>query len=105
MPDQSTVEYRNIPEFPGYRVGDDGSVWTCWKRIGLGNPADKSKRRGTAFVLSDEWKLMKATPNEDGYPTIGLYRNGKVKRIKTSVLVLMAFVGPKGFAQVPRPAQ
>lgn len=24
------VEYRDIPGFPGYQVGDDGSVWTAW---------------------------------------------------------------------------
>lgn len=23
------VEYRDVPGFPGYRVGDDGSVWSC----------------------------------------------------------------------------
>lgn len=26
---QSTVTYRPINGFPGYRVGDDGSVWSC----------------------------------------------------------------------------
>lgn len=26
------VEYRDIPEFPGYRVGSDGSVWSAWSR-------------------------------------------------------------------------
>jgi len=26
---QPTVEYRDIPGFPGYRVGSDGSVWSC----------------------------------------------------------------------------
>ena len=39
------VEYRDVPGWPGYRVGDDGSVWSLWKRRGLG--------RGTATYLSD----------------------------------------------------
>ena len=30
---QSTVEYRDIQGFPGYRVGSDGSVWTQWKSV------------------------------------------------------------------------
>lgn len=24
------VEYRDIPGFPGYRAGSDGSIWSCW---------------------------------------------------------------------------
>lgn len=28
---QSTVEYRDIPGHPGYRVGNDGSFWSNWK--------------------------------------------------------------------------
>lgn len=28
----STVEYRDIKGFPGYRVGSDGSVWTTLVR-------------------------------------------------------------------------
>lgn len=29
---QEIVEYRPIAGFPGYRVGDDGSVWSSWTR-------------------------------------------------------------------------
>lgn len=28
------VESRPIHGFPPYRIGIDGSVWTCWKRNG-----------------------------------------------------------------------
>lgn len=32
----SPIEYRDIPGFPGYRVGDDGSVWSRRPRNGKG---------------------------------------------------------------------
>jgi hypothetical protein len=38
-----TVSYRPIEGFPGYRVGDDGSVWSC-KR-----PGSRAARTGDWF--------------------------------------------------------
>lgn len=81
----STVTYKAIPGFPGYRVGDDGSVWSS---IGSGGRQVKAER---------PWKLLK--PN--------LIRNRSRKVVSTQVLltpgknhrlvhrlVLEAFVGP-----------
>lgn len=28
--------YADVADFPGYRVGNDGSMWSCWRRAGLG---------------------------------------------------------------------
>lgn len=77
---ESQVVYREIAGFTGYRVGSDGSVWSCW-----------STRR-----LTDIWKRMKLRPNHKGYPSVNLslggrgnYRTRRVHR-----LVLVAFVGP-----------
>ena len=36
MQDQSTVVYKDIPGFPGYRIGNDGSVWSCRPKNGQG---------------------------------------------------------------------
>ena len=30
MGDQSAIEFRDVPDFEGYRVGADGSVWSRW---------------------------------------------------------------------------
>ncbi len=50
------VEYRDIPGFPGYRIGSDGSVWSIrtrrgewaktWRRLKL------SSRRGSSYVTA-----------------------------------------------------
>lgn len=31
----AVVEYRLIEGFPGYRVGNDGTVWTLWTKGGV----------------------------------------------------------------------
>ena len=86
--DNPTVTYRGIPDFPGYRVGDDGSVWSCWKRIQLGRP------KGCKFVLSEEWKRLKQNPRGYGYVAVDLCRDGKARHKMIHRLVLLAFVGP-----------
>lgn len=76
------VEYRNIPGFPNYRVGSDGSVWSCLK-IG------PMRRK----YPSDTWKQLKQCPR-DGYMTVSLYHNGRLHVPAVHRLVLEAFVGP-----------
>jgi hypothetical protein len=74
------VEYRPIEGFMGYRVGNDGSVWSCWKRNGR-HPR----------YLCDDWKRLKPTPDGDGYLAVPLYCGGKPYRRKVHLLVLVAF--------------
>jgi hypothetical protein len=77
-----TVTYKEIPGFPGYRVGDDGSVWTC-KRFG---------GRDYGWLLSNEWKLLTPCPHyKSGY----LYVNLAGSSIAVHRLVLTAFSGPR----------
>lgn len=78
------VEYRPISGFPAYRVGNDGSVWSCLKRRGYG-------RR----VASDEWTRLNPSPNIDGYPVVSLSKDGRGSQHRVQVLVLEAFVGPR----------
>lgn len=80
------VEYRDIEGFPGYRVGSDGTVWTCRKRASDG--------RRIWWEMSDEWVLMKPQPR-GGYPRAALRRDGKAYEKMVSHLVLEAFVGPR----------
>src|SRR5258708_1931954 len=82
MPEfDSTVEYRNIPDFPGYCAGSDGSVWCCRNRNGCG-------RMGP-------WRELRQTLDAYGYPQVIVYRNTKRYCRKTHRLVLEAFVGPR----------
>jgi hypothetical protein len=78
----SAVEYRDIPGFPGYRVGSDGSVWS-------------KKRTGKPSKKDWPWKRLETTPTKSGYRQAGL-RNDDGKHVIrfVHVLVLTAFAGP-----------
>ena len=78
---QSTVTYREVPDFPGYRVGDDGSVWS------------KLKNTKNAEVI-DGWHEVIGAFGQDGYRKVILSRNGYRKYFRVNVLVLITFVGP-----------
>lgn len=85
---QSTVTYRDLTPhgFPGYRVGDDGSVWTAWKQVGRGTGL------GSKRVLGDTYRRLKLhVERPSGYHTVGI--GGRTIRVHT--LVLTAFVGPR----------
>lgn len=77
---QSTVTYRDIPDFPGYRVGDDGSVWSQRSLNGKGG-----------FT---RWRKKDYKPNKFGYIRVSLMRDAKLHLIGIHRLVLLAFVGP-----------
>jgi HNH endonuclease len=83
LPVVAGVEFRRVKRFPGYAVGDDGSVWSSrhgrWKRL-------KSRL------------CHKRSPNgERDYYQVALYANeGAYRRdYKVSQLVLETFVGPR----------
>jgi hypothetical protein len=81
----STVTFRDIAGFPGYRVGDDGSVWSAWAKASTG------ERGGIVSVIGSEWRRMKAHPNDSGHLRVAL---GHSARRYVHHLVLEAFVGP-----------
>ncbi len=92
MSDQSTVAlvvYKDIPGFTGYRAGDDGSIWSCWKKEGLGYGG------GSRQIISSEWKL-KIPRVVRRRPCVSI-RNQKGKQVTMAVshLVLLAFKGPR----------
>jgi hypothetical protein len=73
------VEYRDIPGHPGYRVGNDGSVWTCIS----------TRRRPIP------WKIKKPAVNEKGYLSVNLSTEPcKYKTFRVHRLVLTSFAGP-----------
>jgi len=84
------IVYKDIPGFPGYRAGSDGSVWSCWKRgrgSGYGGQCTKT--------ISCFWKCLKGEPRkEDGRLRYTLRNSdGTYRRAYGSHFILMAFVG------------
>ncbi len=77
------VEYRDIPGFPDYRIGDDGSVWSR-KKLGC--------KGGTLKT----WKRLTCPVANTGYAAVGLSRNrsGKTNVRLVHRLLLEIFVGP-----------
>ncbi len=88
---QEPVQYRDVPGFPGYRVGSDGSVWSCRH----GGPHDTH--------LTEEWHQLRPRVNKARRPCRrGAYLKvllhpgaGKGRNRMIHHLVLEAFVGPR----------
>lgn len=78
----STIKYRDIPGFFGYRAGDDGSIWS---------------QRLSGGALSSEWHKLKCSIGSRGYRTacVSRFPGDKRRRIMVGVLVLLAFVGAR----------
>ncbi len=83
MPEyDSTLRYADISGFPGYKVGSDGSVWSC--RV-------KGQSR-----MTDHWRQLKALVSGVGYLQVSLVRHDRsVITCQVHQLVLEAFVGPR----------
>lgn len=69
-----SVQYIGIIGWTSYRVGSDGSVWSCAK--------------------GKDWTRLKPTPDKDGYRCIRLYSPRGWKQARIAVLVCTAFHGP-----------
>lgn len=83
------VRYMPISDYPAYRVGDDGSVWSCLKRSGVPG----KRNGGSCVVIGDKWKKLALQPNIHGYPCVWLYCDGKRRLMPVHKLVLESFVG------------
>lgn len=91
------VEYQTLDDYEGYRIGDNGTVWTRW-RPGIGGT-------GSGSSLTSEWRIRKLKTATRGLPywLVTLVRNDRI-RVEWAVhrLVLFAFVGPPEDGQVAR---
>lgn len=79
------VEYRECPGYEGYAVGNDGSLWSAWKKVRI------LGRRGCTVEKSNSWTRLTSKPNRYGYVK-SEFRGGV--RVNVHRLVLEAFVGP-----------
>src|ERR1039458_78239 len=73
------TEYREIPGFPGYRIGTDASVWSAWSTRG---------------VIGNTWKPRKVQIRR-GYCEIVLARDGAPFHCFVHALLLVTFTGPR----------
>jgi hypothetical protein len=79
-PSVDGVAFKDVLEFPGYCIGDDGSPW--------------SRRIRRAGWMSEKWRRLKTSPNKRGYGRVVLCRAGIMRKVMIHQLVLEAFVGP-----------
>lgn len=82
------VEYREIPQRPGYRAGTDASVWTRWKIF------RKPRGYGSYSEISGEWLQMKPRLEQNGYLRIGFRVKGVLIKHSLARVILETFVGP-----------
>ncbi len=82
LPTQDGVEFRHIPDWLGYCVGSDGSVWSC-------------KKQGRYGGFAACWRPRNLWPGSKGYLLVGLRSAGKNRMAKVHQLVLEAFRGPR----------
>jgi hypothetical protein len=78
--DELSVEYRIVENFPEYRVGTDGSVWSKQKNT-----------RGATDVAG--WHLLQGGTDKDGYKKVILCQSGKRRYCRVNALVLETFIG------------
>jgi hypothetical protein len=79
--EQRQVEYREVPGFRDYRVGDDGSVWSRLNRKDVGPTKPDWRRMSPGFCR--------------GYHLYGLRRGRRRFNRLAHTLVLSAFRGPR----------
>lgn len=85
------VEYKPIPGYPGYRAGDDGTIWSCLKRTGSAYYGD------SRYIETDNWKRLSPQLNkETGRARYTLrHESGLLDQLQAAYCVLISFVGPR----------
>lgn len=76
--------WRSIPAFESYEVSDRGRVRSLTRSV----PCEGGFRTHAGRVL-------KCTPNSDGYLVVDLYSSARRSQARVNVLVLQAFAGPR----------
>lgn len=80
MPEfDSTLEYRPVPNFPGYLISNHGEAWSCWLR-------------GPKPIMTNVWRKQKLGVDTKGRLK-ATFTPGR-KQVLIHRLVLQVFVGP-----------
>lgn len=90
-----SVEYRDVEGFPGYRVGSDGTLWSCKKREPERNPCTGNIRK-MRWTNDGEWRRIGGSPGPKKYRRTVLC-DPQGKRVNRFIhnLVCEAFHGPR----------
>jgi hypothetical protein len=81
----NTEIWKDIPEYEGtYQVSDIGNVKSLGREV---------LRNGNTMIIKE--KILKPSPNNQGYLLVGLCSNSLKKNMKVHVLVAMAFLNHK----------
>lgn len=88
----NSVKYITVPGLPGYRVGDDGSVWTRLKRV----YRKGSEGKGVRYIPGDSWTPLMATKTgkQKKHLLVQLRNEGVIHYWLIHRLVLELFRGP-----------
>lgn len=78
----TSVEYRTIGRFPGFRFGDDATVQTLWTM-------------GVAPKIGETWRTIKADPRPTGFAWIYLGSRKTTKPYRLDELICEAFWGKR----------
>lgn len=84
----ANVEYRQIDQFPAYRVGSDGSVWSIFKLRNIHG------RRGCESYLAEPWRRLVCPKNGHGYRIVAFRNKGTEVRRQVHQIVAEYFLGP-----------
>ncbi len=87
--EESTVEYRDVQGYPGYRAGNDGTIWTCW--IKVGRPNGES---GNYSAMGSVYRRLKSHPTKKGHLQVSLQVNSSRKVLRVHRIILETFIGP-----------
>lgn len=74
--------FREVPGYPGYVAGSNGSVWSCWTFQGVTAP-------------DRQWRCLKPKIHRKGYHRVSLRRDGRGRLMFVHAIVLESFVGPR----------
>lgn len=85
MPEfDAAVVFRPVVGFPGYVVGSDGSIWSCWKKTGRKGGRD----------MGSVWTRLDSRTSR-GYVRVAMKSESGIRRsMYVHQLVLVAFIGP-----------
>ncbi len=91
-----TVQYRDLHGYPGYRVGNDGTVWSAWRIV---------RGRWELSISGDNWHEIKPWigpgARHGGYKMVRLRDTNRTPRHRAvHQVVLEAFIGPRPIGHV-----
>lgn len=91
--------FKDLPEFPGYKIGSDGSIWSQWERVsGRAQIGSQWKELKPIRLHPSKWKQLSYR-----YPRVCLRRiDGKHPSPFIHYLVLTAFAGTSPAGQQGR---